>query len=170
MIYTTTVATELGEIRLFADEKGLVGIELPGGADKGGVAGTESPLPDSSGCLAIAARQIREYSAGKRTAFDLPLSIGGTSFQQQVWEAIRRIPYGRTMSYGEIARQLGSANKARAVGGAAHANSLPLVIPCHRVVGADGSLTGFGSGLAMKERLLQLEKKVLAGWPDNSNE
>lgn len=169
MLYSTRISTALGVIRLFADEQGLTRIDLPGTAD-GRPDSVPRPEPTAKeGCLVIAARQIREYCAGERTVFDLPLSVTGTAFQRQVWDIIRRIPYGRTMSYGGVASELGSAGKARAVGGAAHANSLPLVIPCHRVVGADGSLTGFGSGLEMKEQLLRLEKNVLAGRTGTGN-
>lgn len=150
-----TIVTSLGPIRLQADARGLTRIILPGSGDSGETAsrlsGTEHPV------LVEAARQIKEYLAGERTAFTLPLAPSGTPFQLQVWEIIGQIPWGKTMTYGAIARLLGQSSKARAVGGAARANPLPVVIPCHRVIGADGSLTGFACGLGMKELLLRRE-------------
>lgn len=154
---SATFLTVLGLISVEADARGLTAISLPAHGQNR-IARKKESMPDNI-LLRNAARQITEYLQGGRTFFDLPLSLAGTDFQQMVWQAIRNIPYGRTMSYGEIARQLGSPSKARAVGGAAHANPLPLVIPCHRVIGADGSLTGFGGGLALKKKLLTLEEK-----------
>lgn len=104
-----------------------------------------------------AARQLSEYFAGKRKAFDLPLAPEGTDFQKRVWEELTKIPYGETRSYGELAAALGNPRAARAVGMANNRNHLMIVIPCHRVIGADGSLTGFGGGLGMKRALLALE-------------
>jgi methylated-DNA-[protein]-cysteine S-methyltransferase len=104
-----------------------------------------------------AIRQLAEYSAGQRRDFDLELDYRGTPFQWQVWQALRAIPYGRTISYGDLAARIGQPGAARAVGAANHANPLPIVVPCHRVIGADGSLTGFGGGIAIKTRLLQFE-------------
>jgi len=154
-IYSSAVQTSLGKVTLFADARGLTGIVLPGTDRKE----LSSWYPDGgrNPILDEAARQIREYLDGSRTDFSLPVAVGGTPFQLRVWEAIRRIPYGRTMSYSDIALRLGHRNKARAVGGAANANPLPLIIPCHRVIGANGSLTGFAGGLTMKKKLLQLE-------------
>jgi methylated-DNA-[protein]-cysteine S-methyltransferase len=101
--------------------------------------------------------QLAEYFAGKRRVFSLPLAPRGTPFQRSVWQALRQIPYGETVSYGELARRLGSTSGARAVGLANGANPLPIIVPCHRVIGADGSLTGFGGGLTIKRALLALE-------------
>ena len=101
--------------------------------------------------------QLREYFAGTRRHFELALAPRGTPFQLAVWQLLRAIPYGQTMSYGEIARGLGRPEAARAVGLANGANPLPIIVPCHRVIGADGSLTGFGGGLPIKRALLQLE-------------
>ena len=101
--------------------------------------------------------QLAEYFAGTRQVFRLPLAPQGTPFQRAVWQALRQIPYGQTVSYGELARRLGSHSGARAVGLANGANPLPLIVPCHRVIGADGSLTGFGGGLYIKRALLALE-------------
>ena len=101
--------------------------------------------------------QLKEYFAGTRHVFDLQLAPEGTRFQQAVWKALLAIPYGETISYGELARRLGLPNGARAVGLANGANPLPIIVPCHRVIGADGSLTGFGGGLPTKRALLSLE-------------
>jgi methylated-DNA-[protein]-cysteine S-methyltransferase len=110
--------------------------------------------------LAAAARQLTEYFAGQRTEFDLPLEMAGTDFQRRVWAALREIPYGETVSYGELARGLGQASASRAVGLANGKNPFAVVVPCHRVVGSDGSLTGYGGGLDRKRFLLALEQRV----------
>jgi O-6-methylguanine DNA methyltransferase len=103
--------------------------------------------------------QIREYLAGRRKEFDLPVHLEVTPFQRKVLQEVKKIPYGETRSYGEIARRIGSPRAARAVGAALHVNPLPLVIPCHRVIGADGSLVGFASGVDVKASLLELERR-----------
>lgn len=107
--------------------------------------------------LERASRQLEEYFAGKRKQFDLPLSLRGTEFQRQVWAALRDIPYGETRSYGQIAQAVGRPKAVRAVGMANHRNPISIIVPCHRVVGADGSLTGYGGGLENKKFLLALE-------------
>ena len=112
--------------------------------------------PDAAPFARVVA-QLAEYFAGKRRAFRLQLEPAGTPFQLAVWRALREIPYGETLAYGELARRLGHANGARAVGFANGSNPLPIIVPCHRVIGADGSLTGFGGGLYIKRALLALE-------------
>lgn len=102
-------------------------------------------------------KQLTEYFNGTRKKFDLPITINGTPFQQQAWQQLSKIPYGKTISYGEQARRLGDKNKARAVGLANGQNPIPIIIPCHRVIGSNGKLTGFGGGLDKKELLLELE-------------
>lgn len=104
-----------------------------------------------------AVRQLNAYFAGKLTEFDLPLAPEGTPFQRTVWEELRRIPYGETISYGELARRIGNPNASRAVGLANGSNPIAIVIPCHRVIGSTGKLTGFGGGLEVKRRLLEIE-------------
>ena len=111
--------------------------------------------------LEEAARQLCEYFSGKRTEFDLPLAPEGTEFQRNVWRRLQDIPYGETISYGELARQVGNPKASRAVGAANGQNPIPIVIPCHRVIGANGKLTGFGGGLPVKEALLALEAEVV---------
>jgi len=102
-------------------------------------------------------REVTEYFAGKRRKFTIPLSASGTMFQQQVWTVLRRIPFGKTMSYGELATELGKPDASRAVGRANATNPICLIVPCHRVIGADGSLTGFAFGDDIKRRLLEHE-------------
>lgn len=155
--------TCFGTFTLMADEAGLSSLLFPqeqenalaDDADPEGAILTPTPTP----VLLEAASQLLAYLDGRLFTFDLPLSITGTPFQKQVWEELRAIPYGETRSYGELAARLGNRNKARAVGGAAHANPLGIIIPCHRLIGASGSLTGFGGGLAMKQSLLALEQQ-----------
>ncbi len=117
----------------------------------------ETPL------LLDAEKQLSEYFEGKRKCFELPLRPAGTDFQMAVWQALTAIPYGQTRSYGDIARALGKPGAARAIGQANHRNPLPILIPCHRVIGADGSMTGYGgkSGIPIKRRLLELEQQHL---------
>ena len=112
---------------------------------------------DAAPVLMQAERELEEYFAGRRTAFSVPLSMHGTPFQMAVWAALRAIPYGETRSYGELARRIGRPGACRAVGMANHVNPLPILVPCHRVVGADGHLTGYAGGLDVKKYLLELE-------------
>lgn len=109
-----------------------------------------------------AAAQLREYFEGKRKEFDLPLALAGTEFQRSVWKALQTIPWGETRSYKDIAVQIGNPKATRAVGMANNRNPIPIIVPCHRVIGSDGSLIGYGGGLPMKRYLLELEK-VCAG-------
>ncbi len=117
----------------------------------------EPPRKEPQALLDAALTQLREYFSGSRRAFDLPLDLRGTPFQNAVWDKLVRIPYGATTTYGEIARSIGKPQAARAVGAANGANPLSIIIPCHRVLGANGSLTGYGGGLEMKAALLRLE-------------
>jgi methylated-DNA-[protein]-cysteine S-methyltransferase len=110
-----------------------------------------------AGALREAREQLQAYFAGERRSFDLRLHPVGTSFQLKVWNALAEIPYGSTASYGQVARRIGEPSAVRAVGAANGRNPLPIVLPCHRVIGADGSLTGFGGGLPVKQFLLELE-------------
>lgn len=110
----------------------------------------------------LAANQLQEYFAGKRFAFELPLNPAGTLFQRRVWAALCEIPYGETRSYSDIAAAIGKPSACRAVGGANNKNPLPIVIPCHRVIGANGTLTGYAGGTKIKEFLLDLERRTIA--------
>lgn len=111
--------------------------------------------------LQEAKRQLLLYFEGERTVFDLPLNPKGTPFQEEVWKHLLKIPYGETRSYGQIAKDIGKPKAVRAVGGANHRNPISIIIPCHRVIGSDGSLTGYGGGLDIKRYLLNLEQRVL---------
>jgi methylated-DNA-[protein]-cysteine S-methyltransferase len=121
---------------------------------------TSAPSDTTTPLLREAERQLRAYFAGELRQFDLPLDPQGTPFQQQVWAALREIPYGEVRSYGQIAAAIGNPKACRAVGMANHRNPLPILIPCHRVCGSDGSLTGYGGGIERKKWLLELELGV----------
>lgn len=114
-------------------------------------------------------RQLAEYLAGDRQEWDLPLDMRGTPFQIAVWQAVYEVPYGETVSYGEIARRIGNPKSVRAVGAANGANPIPPVVPCHRIIGSNGKLTGYGGGLPLKQKLLELERLTLGGEPDRVN-
>lgn len=150
----------LGPLLLAGEADALALIGLPGGKRPPQPARdwTEDARP-----FAAARRQLDEFFAGKRERFDLDLMLAGTEFQQQVWTTLARIPYGNTWSYGELARRIGRPKAVRAVGLANGANPLPIVLPCHRVIGADGSLTGYGGGMPAKRLLLELEGALPAG-------
>jgi methylated-DNA-[protein]-cysteine S-methyltransferase len=141
------VDTPVGSLGLVASERGLSRVLWDGEPGSGG----------DEAMLRAAAAQLREYFAGTRRAFDVPLDLDGTQFQRRAWTALAAIPYGETRSYGEQARRLGVPRAARAIGAANGANPVPIVLPCHRLVGADGSLTGFGGGLDVKRWLLDFE-------------
>lgn len=151
-----TIDSPVGPLVLVASPTGLRAVDF--GDDGRRVA---VPIGDSP-VLAETVRQLAEYFDGTRRDFDLPLEPEGTAFQRSVWTVLDTIPYGATISYGEQARRLGDAKKARAVGGANGRNPLPIVVPCHRVIGTSGALTGFGGGLAIKEQLLRHEREVMA--------
>jgi len=149
----TVLDTPIGPLGLVASDAGLSGVLFD--------ARTLRP-EGSSPVLDEAERQLASYFDGRLEAFDLPLELHGTEFQRRCWLALRTIPYGQTVSYGEQARRLGlGPDAARAVGAANGSNPIPIVLPCHRVVGADGSLTGFGGGLHVKRFLLEHEGALL---------
>jgi len=160
----TTIDSPIGTITLVADDDALVELHLPNEKPSSTTAAEETS-PDEHSVLERAASQLHEYFAGERREFDVPLAPRGTTFQLAAWQALRTIPYGETMSYGEQARRLGDARKARAVGAANGRNPLPIVVPCHRVVGANGHLTGFGGGIECKAWLLDHERAVRQGQP-----
>ena len=153
-MYYCYMDTPIGELLLAGDEEGLAVIGFPEGSMR------REPEQDwifNERPLAEARRQLGEYFAGERREFELPLKLDGTEFQRAVLEELTRIPYGETVSYGEIAARIGRPRAVRAVGAANGRNPLPIVVPCHRVIGSTGDLTGFGGGLATKEALLRLE-------------
>lgn len=144
------LVTPAGSLTLEAGERGLRRVRF---------GEVDIPFGGSAKLLARAIREFEEYFAGTRRAFDLPLDIRGTAFQLSVWRALREIPYGATASYGEIAARIGRPGAARAVGMANHLNLLPVIIPCHRVLGARGELTGYAGGIGFKRYLLELESR-----------
>jgi methylated-DNA-[protein]-cysteine S-methyltransferase len=162
MNYTyKTMESPVGELKLVASGHGLAGI-LWENDKKWHVQQVKSAKEDSTNPVLLEAeRQIGEYFAGSRTSFTLPLDFTGTDFNKKVWEALLTIPYGKTRSYGEIAKQIGKPRAAREVGGANARNPIPIVVPCHRVIGANGKLTGFAGGLDTKAYLLSLESHDL---------
>jgi methylated-DNA-[protein]-cysteine S-methyltransferase len=145
----------IGALLIAGDHEAIHLIAFPknGKPCRPGEGWTES----AGGALTEAVRQLREYFAGRRTEFDLPLAPEGTAFQRKVWRKLQEIPYGETISYGELARRVGNPKASRAVGSANGKNQIPIVIPCHRVIAGDGGLGGFGGGLPVKEKLLKLE-------------
>jgi len=156
-----TVPSPVGELTLVASDKGLTAILWENDDPDRVRLADRTEQPDHP-ILVETARQLGEYFAGKRSAFDLPLDFHGTDFQKRVWAQLLAIPFGETRSYGEIARALGQPTASRAVGAANGKNPISIVAPCHRVVGTNGSLTGFAGGLAAKQRLLALEGLAFA--------
>ncbi|MCW5768803.1 MAG: methylated-DNA--[protein]-cysteine S-methyltransferase [Phycisphaeraceae bacterium] len=160
------VQTAIGPLRLSATAAGVTSVEFDAPA-------TEDPAahrtdPDAERVLRKAIDQIERYFKGTLTHFALPLAPAGTDFQKRVWKQIGAIPYGSTTTYGQIARSLGDANASRAVGLANGSNPIPIIVPCHRVIGADGGLTGFGGGIERKKWLIEHERRVATG-PDGGD-
>lgn len=144
------VDTPLGQMALAEEDGALIRLYLPG-------EGTPRMMPHETPLLREGREQILAYLRGERKTFELPLAPRGTPFQCAVWEELRRIPYGTTCTYGELAARIGNPRAVRAVGQANHRNPLPIFIPCHRVIGANGALTGYAGGLELKRSLLELE-------------
>ena len=145
----------IGELVLTASDTALTGVYFPKSRR------VEIGRAGDNDVLILARQQLAEYFARDRTAFDLPLDPTGTPFEKGVWRLLRQIPYGSTTSYGELARRLGEPKEARAVGAANGKNPIPIIVPCHRVIGANGDLTGFGGGLDRKRWLLEHEGALL---------
>jgi methylated-DNA-[protein]-cysteine S-methyltransferase len=147
-----TLPSPVGDLRLYAHADELTGVYLPD---------QEAPVAPELGSpvLAAAAAQLREYFAGTRREFDIPLAPRGTGFQALVWRALTTIPYGETRSYGELARGIGRPAASRAVGAANGKNPISIIVPCHRVIAANGELTGYAGGLAAKRWLLEHERR-----------
>lgn len=153
MKYYLDLQTELGWLRVVEEDAAIVRLDILREQ-------IEAPIEwqrQDTDLLLEAKRQLEEYFAGIRAGFSLPLAPQGTDFQKTVWRQLEAIPYGETRTYGQIAAALGKPKASRAVGGANHNNPIAIVIPCHRVIGADGSLTGYAGGIDLKEQLLHLE-------------
>ena len=154
MMRYSIVESPVGDLLVHGDDEALCGLWFSGRPRAG--------WTRDDAAFAAVATQLDEYFAGDRRAFDLPLRAEGTPFEQAVWQKLREIPYGETTSYGELALSLGlTGHGARAVGRANGRNPIAVIVPCHRVIGADGSLTGFGGGLERKRRLLDLESAAV---------
>jgi O-6-methylguanine DNA methyltransferase len=163
-LYWAAMKSRIGTIRVATTQRGVCKITLGRETAQEFLRwlarhiGQAPQRPDWSGLAAFALDQIAEYLAGRRREFDLPLDVRGTDFQRRMWAAVAAIPYGQTRTYADIARVLGQPRAVRAVGAANGANPLPLIVPCHRVIGSDGSLTGYGGGLDVKRKLLEMEQ------------
>ncbi len=154
------VNSPLGTLSLVASDKGLCGVWFEDQAHKPDL--SQLPWGPSQHWLRLAKNQLADYFAGHRRSFDIPLDLAmGSDFQQRVWRSLLQIPYGRSSTYGELAQHLGQAQAARAVGTAVGRNPLSIIVPCHRVVGANGALTGYAGGLWRKMDLLQREGTLL---------
>ncbi len=157
----TVCDSPIGPLTLASDGTHLTAVRFARGNGKPDVE-RDWQRDDDLPVLARARAQLGEYFAGKRTRFNLPLAPQGTEFQQAVWRALLKVGCGQTSTYGALAAAVGRPQAARAVGAAMGANPIPIIVPCHRVIGSDGSLTGFGGGLERKTKLLQLEGSLLA--------
>ena len=155
MIYRDQLSTPLGTLTLEATDRGLSSVRFPNRA-----APCAGQSPDNP-AISQAKRELTAYFAGELKQFSVPLDWQGTDFQQSVWEALTHISYGETVSYADIARAIGRPKSARPTGGAVGANPLPIIVPCHRVIGSDQSLTGFTGGLNIKVTLLELEGRLI---------
>lgn len=156
MLVHKYVDSPVGKLKLVASDKGLVAVLWENDPPRR-VRLEETQEDPQHKILARAEKELQEYFAGTREAFSIPLDMRGTTFQKNVWEALLGIPFGETRSYGQLAAQLGSPTASRAVGAANGRNPVSIIVPCHRVIGASGKLTGFAGGLDVKERLLTLE-------------
>jgi methylated-DNA-[protein]-cysteine S-methyltransferase len=153
-----TLDSPVGPLTLVAAGGALAGLYMEAQRHLPGPAAFGAPGDPAQAPFAAAARQLADYFAGRLTSFDLPLEPAGTPFQRQVWLALRDIPYGATLTYGKLAAEIGVPQASRAVGLANGKNPISIVVPCHRVIGSDGSLTGYGGGLDRKRFLLDLER------------
>ncbi len=157
-MFYTTIESPIGELLLLGDHQALHGLYMQDGRKPVTVVeGWQRSAPP----FAAVIEQLSEYFGGRRTTFDVPLLMQGGGFERRVWRALQDIPYGETVSYGDIARRIGQPSAARAVGLANGRNPISIVVPCHRVVGANGTLTGYGGGLERKRILLELEQGQL---------
>ena len=156
-IYDVAYLSPIGRLILRGDSSGLILLDFAGKDNQG--SGPNVPLEDVPQVLRDALAQLEEYFRGRRTSFTVSLSLRGTAFQKKVWQALLNIPYGKTITYKDLACAVGNTRATRAVGGANHRNPVSIIVPCHRVVGSDGRLTGYGGGLDKKAWLLAHERK-----------
>ncbi|MDX1442156.1 MAG: methylated-DNA--[protein]-cysteine S-methyltransferase [Gammaproteobacteria bacterium] len=152
----TQLETPIGRLQVESDGESIIALHFNGALD-------DSQRDDSMSLLATAAMQLQQYFSGERNSFDLPLLASGSEFQKRVWTALQEIPFGETRSYKQLAEAIGDPAASRAVGSANGANPIPVIIPCHRVIAADGSLGGYSGGLEIKQRLLEIERAMPQG-------
>lgn len=152
-LFTRYYLSPLGCLQLTAENEAVIGVEF---------VSTPAPNVGDSPVLELCQRQLEAYFAGTLTEFTIPLSVSGTDFQIRVWHELQRIPFGSTLSYGGLAQRIGNPKASRAVGGANNRNPIAIIIPCHRVIGVRGELTGYAGGLDRKEALLEHEKRIVA--------
>jgi methylated-DNA-[protein]-cysteine S-methyltransferase len=157
-LFYTTMKSPVGPLLLAGDECGLRFVSFENSKR---AASVEPDWKSDQTPFAEVIRQLLEYFSGERKEFDLPLAPEGTDFQLEVWRSLRTIPYGETISYAQLAQRISNPKAVRAVGLANGCNPIPIIIPCHRVIGSNGSLTGFGGGLSTKRKLLDLESKQI---------
>lgn len=161
MLYEKTIDSPIGKLHLVASDKGLRFVGFPERDTKyAALDGDDMERKNDHAILVKTEKQLGEYFSGKRTEFDVPIELRGTVFQQKAWRSLQKIGYGKTKSYGEQAALAGNPKAVRAIGMANNRNPICIIIPCHRVVGANGSLVGYGGGLKNKEWLLKLEQRV----------
>ena len=158
VLYYATFESPVGPLLLLGDSNALRRVSFESSKRS---PLTQADWKQNQAAFAEVIRQLQAYFRGELKEFDLPLAMEGTEFQLRVWNALRRIPYGETVSYSQLAERIGSPRAVRAVGLANGSNPIPIIVPCHRVIGSDGSLTGFGGGLSTKRKLLELENKQL---------
>ncbi|MGA8324516.1 MAG: methylated-DNA--[protein]-cysteine S-methyltransferase [Candidatus Cybelea sp.] len=158
-MFYTIVPSPVGKLRLVGSDRGLVAVSWE--SKRSSVPRLETMEDPHHPVLVEAARQLDQYFAGQRKEFELKLEFRGTDFQKRVWYELLKIPFGETRTYGEIARRLGNVNAMRAVGAANGRNPIPIIAPCHRVIGASGDLVGFGGGLEVKEYLINFERGAI---------
>ena len=158
-MFYTIVPSPVGKLRLVGSDRGLVAVSWE--SKRSSVPRLETMEDPHHPVLVEAARQLDQYFAGQRKEFELKLEFRGTDFQKRVWDELLKIPFGETRTYGEIARRLGNVNAMRAVGAANGRNPIPIIAPCHRVIGASGALVGFGGGLEVKEYLINFERGAI---------
>ncbi len=152
-LFTRYYLSPLGCLQLTAENEAVIGVEF---------VSTPAPNVGDSPVLELCQRQLEAYFAGTLTEFTIPLSVSGTDFKIRVWRELQRIPFGSTLSYGGLAQRIGNPKASRAVGGANNRNPIAIIIPCHRVIGVRGELTGYAGGLDRKEALLEHEKRIVA--------
>lgn len=155
-VFYWVCSSPVGRLLLVGNAKGLQALQFQDGANPLPIRPTWKKAREP---FRVVLEQLKEYFDGSRTRFQIPLNLQGTPFQRQVWQALQGIPYGRTVSYGQIAKKVGSPQASRAVGAANGRNPVSIIVPCHRVIGSSGKLVGYGGGLSIKTALLELEKQ-----------